>query len=233
METIQKYKMGDVREDGMVFIEYKWKRNNPEYWSTPEQYAKRLEKARAKQAVWAIKNKEKTKENNKKYREANKQKVQEYHLKYYAENSDKIKQRTRIWAKENSERISSKKKIYRNKNKESINRYFYLRRENDFLFRISQDMRSLIGLSIRKKKFSKTSKTENILGCSFEEFFTHIESQFIDGMSWENRSLWHIDHIIPLATAKTEEEILRLNHYTNLRPLWALDNLKKGSKILC
>jgi hypothetical protein len=69
--------------------------------------------------------------------------------------------------------------------------------------------------------------------CSFEEFFIHIESQFIDGMSWENRSLWHIDHIIPLATAKTEEEILRLNHYTNLRPLWALDNLKKGSKILC
>jgi len=94
-------------------------------------------------------------------------------------------------------------------------------------------MRILIGASIRKKKFSKTSKTENILGCSFEEFFTHIESQFIDGMSWENRSLWHIDHIIPLATAKTEEEILRLNHYTNLRPLWALDNLKKGSKILC
>jgi hypothetical protein len=233
METTAKHKMGYVRDDGMIFIEYKWNRKNPEYWSTPEQYAKRLEKARAKQAVWAIKNKEKTKENNKKYREANKQKVQEYHLKYYAENSDKIKQRTRIWAKENSEHISSKKKIYRNKNRESINRSFYLRRENDFLFRISQDMRNLIGLSIRKKKFSKTSKTENILGCSFEEFFTHIESQFTDGMSWENRSLWHIDHIVPLATAKTEEEILRLNHYTNLRPLWALDNLKKGSKILC
>ena len=49
-------------------------------------------------------------------------------------------------------------------------------------------------------------------------------------MNWENRGLWHIDHIIPLATAKTEDEIIRLNHYTNLQPLWAIDNLKKGTR---
>ena len=82
-------------------------------------------------------------------------------------------------------------------------------------------------------KFSKKNKTENILGCTYQEFFTHIESQFLNGMSWENRSKWEIDHIIPLAKAKTEEEILRLNHHTNLRPLWTSDNRKKGSKILC
>lgn len=233
METTAKHKMGDVRDDGMVFIEYKWKRKNPEYWSTPEQYAKRLEKARIKQSVWAKKNKEQVKRNNKKYRDSNKEKAKEYHVKYYLENSDKIKQKVKSWSIENRERLAKTKKSYRHKNKEKINQYFHTRRENDYLFKISQDMRILIGASIRKKKFIKTSKTENILGCSFEEFFTHIESQFIDGMSWENRSLWHIDHITPLATAKTEEEILRLNHYTNLRPLWALDNLKKGSKILC
>ena len=58
----------------------------------------------------------------------------------------------------------------------------------------------------------------------------HLESQFIDGMGWDNRVEWHIDHIIPLSSAKTEDELYRLCHYTNLQPLWAEDNLKKGNK---
>jgi hypothetical protein len=60
----------------------------------------------------------------------------------------------------------------------------------------------------------------------------HLEIQFIEGMSWENQGKWHIDHKIPLSSAKTEEEVYKLCHYTNLQPLWAEDNLKKGSKIL-
>ena len=51
-------------------------------------------------------------------------------------------------------------------------------------------------------------------------------------MTLENHGEWHLDHIIPLAIAKTEEEIIKLNHYTNFQPLWAIDNLKKGAKIL-
>lgn len=51
-------------------------------------------------------------------------------------------------------------------------------------------------------------------------------------MSWENHGEWHIDHIIPLSSAKNEEEIYKLNHYTNLQPLWKEENLSKGDKIL-
>jgi hypothetical protein len=51
-------------------------------------------------------------------------------------------------------------------------------------------------------------------------------------MSWDNHGKWHIDHIIPLASAETEEDIYRLSHYTNLQPLWAEDNWRKNSKIL-
>jgi len=80
--------------------------------------------------------------------------------------------------------------------------------------------------------WNKSKGTKDLLGCSFEIAFKHIERQFIKGMSWENRSEWHIDHIIPLASAKTEEELIKLCHYTNLQPLWAVDNLVKNDKII-
>ena len=154
-------------------------------------------------------------------------------MDYYSKNSEKIKQKTRDWTALNQERIKETKKIYRKNNKDKINQYFRDRRSNDPIFKFCQNARVLIGKSFKKRNFYKTNKTEQILGCTFQEFFNHIESQFLTGMSWDNRSEWHIDHIIPLASAKTEEEILRLNHYTNLRPLWALENIQKGSKILC
>jgi len=57
-----------------------------------------------------------------------------------------------------------------------------------------------------------------------------LEHQFKEGMNWDNQGKWHIDHIIPLSSGNTEEEIIKLCHYTNLQPLWAIDNMKKGSK---
>jgi hypothetical protein len=76
----------------------------------------------------------------------------------------------------------------------------------------------------------KNKKTEMVVGCSKEFLKEHLEKQFKDGMSWENygHAGWHIDHITPLASAKTEEEVYRLSHYTNLQPLWATENFKKN-----
>ena len=81
-------------------------------------------------------------------------------------------------------------------------------------------------------KFVKKNKTQEILGCSFEFFLNFISSQFKDGMSLERLSEIHLDHIIPISSAKTEEEVIKLNHYTNFQPLWASDNFKKGDKII-
>lgn len=86
--------------------------------------------------------------------------------------------------------------------------------------------------TIKRKGFRKSSKSAQILGCTWPEFITHIERQFLNGMTWHNRELWHIDHIVPLATAKTEEDVIALNHYTNLRPIWAKDNIEKRDKML-
>ena len=106
------------------------------------------------------------------------------------------------------------------------------RRSKDNIFKFKGDLRARITQDFSKKGYSKNSKTEQILGCSFDTLKKHFESKFTEGMNWDNQGEWHIDHIIPLATAKTEEDVIRLNHYTNLQPLWAKDNLSKGSKIL-
>jgi hypothetical protein len=72
-----------------------------------------------------------------------------------------------------------------------------------------------------------------MIGCSPQEFREYIESKFSEGMSWDNYGPrgWHLDHIIPLASAKNINEAIKLNHYTNLQPLWAEDNCKKGCRI--
>lgn len=107
--------------------------------------------------------------------------------------------------------------------------------------RVYTNLRNLIGQSIRKRGFTKKSKTQEILGCSFEDFKSYIESKFEPWMNWNNRGKyngelnygWDIDHIIPLSSAKTEEEIIKLNHYTNLQPLCSYFNrVIKRNKIL-
>ncbi len=67
------------------------------------------------------------------------------------------------------------------------------------------------------------------LGCSKEDFLKHIESKFLENMNWENRNLWDIDHIIPCCSfnLENEEERKECFHYTNLRPLWSIDNKNK------
>jgi hypothetical protein len=93
-------------------------------------------------------------------------------------------------------------------------------------------MRSRLRKYLITHNITKKNKTFNIVGCSPQSLKEHLEKRFVDGMSWDNRSEWHIDHIIPLSSAKTEEELYGLCHYTNLQPLWAEDNLKKSNKIL-
>ena len=78
--------------------------------------------------------------------------------------------------------------------------------------------------------YTKEEDTKKIIGCEFEEFKIYIESQFLEGMSWDNYGDWHLDHKIPISWAKSEEEIYKLNHYLNFQPMWAADNLSKGNR---
>lgn len=151
----------------------------------------------------------------------------EYLKKYYTSNKEHIKENQKTYYLNNPERA---RKYYLN-NKKNLLIKEKNRKLNEPLFRLSGNIRSLISISIKNQGYKKTSKTYDILGCSFEEFKTHLENQFTDGMTWENQGKWHLDHIYPVSRATDEEHLIKLNHYTNFQPLWAIDNIKKGNKL--
>jgi hypothetical protein len=164
-----------------------------------------------------------------KYREENRDKIiegltewrknnPEYRKKYYQKNYEKEIEYSRIKSKENKEYF----KIWANE-----------RYKNDLLFSLKKKLSSRLHKVLKRNNLKKTYKFCDILGCSLEEFKLYFESKFTEGMSWElmGKEI-HIDHIIPCASAKTEEEMIKLFHYTNLQPLWSKDNMKKSDKIL-
>ena len=101
-------------------------------------------------------------------------------------------------------------------------------------YKIANAVRRRLGEYLRLKGLTKKNKTFTIVGCTPAELKIHLEKQFKPGMTWWNHTPkgWHIDHIIPLASAETIEETEKLSHYTNLQPMWAKENMKKGNKII-
>jgi hypothetical protein len=177
---------------------------------------------------WYNKNKENVKERVKDWKEENKEVLKEKNKKYRDENRDKLKQ----WREENKEKIKEQRKKYREENRDKINQYENKKRKEDPLYWLRSNIRSSITTMLRRKGYTKNSKTIEILGCSFEEFFLYLESKFEPWMTWENRGRyngtpnygWDIDHKIPSSSGLTEEEIIKLNHYTNLQPLCSYYN---------
>lgn len=228
-----RHKRGDIREDGMVFLRYKKGGGVGEMWTTPEKFVEKskirrewlriyhsdednAEKVRAQKAAHYASNRDVVLEKCARYRAANRENVRATKAAYYEANREAVNKKTAAYNKTNRKAISAAQK----------ERY-----KNDPLFALACRMRISVCNTLRRGGYTKKSKTAKIIGCSFEELKAHLESLFLDGMGWENRHLWHIDHIIPLASAKSEDEILSLNHYSNLQPLWAYDNMSKGCKM--
>lgn len=169
----------------------------------------------------------------KNYQTKNYDKIKSYSKTYREENSDKIKTYHTNLIKNNPQYYKAMNKSWYLRNKDKKILYVKERRKTDILYRLKLDMRSSIGNVLRKKGYTKKSKTNEILGCSYEEFMRYIESKFEPWMNWENYGLyksgkynygWDIDHIIPLSSAKAEEEMIKLNHYSNLQPLCSYTN---------
>lgn len=166
-----------------------------------------------------IEHKENVKLRDKEYRIKNKEKLGSLTKKYYEINRDIILLK-----------VSNKRRTDEERKKR--NEYKRNRRLKDPIYKLTDNVRARLTDYLKTTGITKSKRTFDIVGCSPPELKEHISNQFIDGMSWDNYGYygWHIDHITPLSSAKTEEEIYKLAHYTNLQPLWAEDNLSKGDR---
>ena len=162
---------------------------------------------------------------------------------YYQQNKEKIKENRKINHSKNRELENFKARKYSKENRKRLNvyrlNYDKKRISSDPLYRLIRNLRNLIRLSINNRGYIKNSKTQEILGCSLQEFKIYLESKFEYWMTWNNHGqytgeynqTWQIDHIIPISTGTNEEEIIKLNHFTNLQPLCSRKNIEKSNKI--
>jgi len=200
----------------------------------------------------------------KEYYKKNNETIKNKRKEYYKKNIEGEKEKSKIYRKENIIKIKEKQKewlknnpnykkewIDKNPNyhKEYNENYKLIRNEKtkerkktDLIFNLRCYMNRMINTSLKKNGFTKQSRTNDILGCSYEEFKEYIESLWshpnnLDKngnvwMNWDNRGLyngtpnygWDVDHIIPQSSANTEKELLKLNHFSNLQPLCSYIN---------
>jgi ribosomal protein L40E len=153
-----------------------------------------------------------------KWRLLNKQYVAESHKK---------------WKEENREYYLNWQKQYRERNKDKKRQWEKADRKSNLNRRLSDNLRNRLNIAI--KNHAKSGSAVEDLGCSIEEFKSYLQSKFQPGMTWDNWSFtgWHIDHRTPMSSFNLSDraELLKACHYTNLQPLWAKDNLSKGSKL--
>ena len=181
---------------------------------------------------WYIKNKKDKDKKNKLWKENNLKKYKEITRKWYLKNKKEKDIKTKLWSKNNKEKHKELLKKWFQKNKAFIRERNKKRRHTDPLYKISCILRGRLKNALKTN--SKSKSTFELLGCSVEELWIHLEKTFKPGMTRENHGEWHIDHIIPCISfdlSKPKEQA-KCFHYSNLQALWPHENLSKGAKIL-
>lgn len=215
-----------------------------------EAYHANLEQSRLKARNHQIKNKEKIKERRTIHRLKNLEVVREKDRNYKKNNTEKQTQYTQKWRKNNTEKYVESYKSYNQKNKEKSKQYCIDNKEHrkvimknrhkvrlkiDINYRIKCNLSRRFRKMLQDKNLKKGNSMIEFLGCSLIELKTHLESQFTEGMNWDNYGQfgWVVDHIMPCASfdLTKDEDRKKCWHYSNLQPLWWEENLKKSDKV--
>lgn len=154
-----------------------------------------------------------------------------YKKHWYSENRERILDKSRSAYEKDGKAKRAYALEYQKKHLPRIVAARANRQKVDPVYAAKERVRALIKQCLKTSGTEKTSRTSQILGCTTKQFKEHLERQFLPNMGWHNFSEWHIDHIVPISSAKTEEEVIALNHFTNLRPLWASENLRKSNRM--
>jgi len=177
---------------------------------------------------------DKGKEALKKYQQSDK--FKEYVKQY--QQSDKGKEYAKQYRQSDQGKAANKRVYEKRKSKGLIQSYLRKyekeKRKTDPIFKLTADVRHRLIIFLKESKMRKTNSTFKMVGCTPKFLKKYLEKKFKPGMTWQNhtRTGWHIDHKIPLSSAKTPEAVEKLMHYTNLQPLWAKENIRKSNKII-
>lgn len=165
-------------------------------------------------------NKERKSANNKAWREANREKALVDQKAWREANKEETKTYQKAYRETNKEKVKTYQKTYQNN-----------RRTKDPLYKLSKNIRALTCDSFKKGGWKKNTKTQELLGCEFSFLEAHLIASAIRNYgSYSPLNEYHIDHIIPISSAKTEEEMIKLSHYSNLQFLTPSDNMSKGNR---
>ncbi len=152
------------------------------------------------------------------WRKRNAEHVAEYNKQWHEANNGKALDLNRAWRRDNREK----------RNGQLRDRYY-----SDILFRVEITLRNRLKSAIirRLQKPHDSPPTERLIGCTLDQFIVWIEQHFTEGMTWSNYGKWHIDHARPCCSFDLTDPTQQLEcfHYTNLQPLWAIDNCQKSS----
>ena len=176
----------------------------------------------------------------KEYRIKNKETLKDYQKKHQKKYAQQRKETNKKWRENNRERIKEKNKKYRKNNlgyhkkyaednKERYKKARRIRHLNDTLYKLSSNIRSAIYFSLKAKGYSKKTRTYNIIKCEYDILMQWLNEIASNGHTFGIGDL-HIDHVVPISLAETEEEILLLNHYSNFQLLTADENMSKGNR---
>ena len=190
-----------------------------------------IDREKESKRKWRENNKDKAKE----YRLKNREKQIEYMKKYYQKNKKELLEKNKIYRNNHKEEKKLQDKHYREEHREELNKKQLQRKENDPVYKLKCNLRGMIKNSFRRRGFKKKQKGEEIYGCTVNELIEHLiktyENNYNEKWDWKYLKDVHVDHIIPLANATTEEEVVKLCHYTNLQLLKAKDNLDKKNSL--
>lgn len=169
-----------------------------------------------------------------KYREDNKEKAKGWARKRREANKETInfQKRVRRSSPEAKEKQREQNRNYQQSHKKELAAYKRTRRKEDSIYRLEQAYRNLVRSSFRRRKFTKRCASLSVLGCDSLHLYSHLVITALNRYGVYHDSIhYHIDHILPTASATSEEHLIELNHYSNLQLLYPEDNYKKGDKI--
>ena len=201
-----------------------------------------------RQKIYKNKNEEKIKKRAKEYRKENYESISDYKKEYYIKNKEQLNKKSKIYRGKNKQKLSNRQKIYIKNNQKSIKDYrkqYYIRNKDsiikktsewnkqrmktDIIFKLKRNISANIRTSLNKKGYKKNMRTHNILKCEYDFFMEWINGIASNGHQYGFGDL-HLDHVVPMSLAQTEEEAILLNHYSNLQLLSADENHRKGDR---